>query len=63
MQTVYEFSHPLDSADDANDFTLGTDDRVGFRLFIRIMNGVISNTTFGPRGLNRFGEIVISSTQ
>ena len=36
--TVYEFSHPLDSPDDANDFSLAIGDIVGFYVFIRLQS-------------------------
>ena len=32
--TIYELFHPLDSADDANDFSLGAGDIVGFNLHV-----------------------------
>ncbi len=35
--TVYEFSHPLDSADDAHDFSLGPGDTVDFSVSIRMI--------------------------
>ena len=35
--TVYEFSHPLDSTDDANDFSIGAGDTVGFNIFVRLI--------------------------
>lgn len=37
--TVYEFSHPLDSADDAHDFSLSIGDTVGFTVGIRLQSG------------------------
>jgi hypothetical protein len=44
--TVYEFSHPLDSADNPHDFSLAYGDTVGFMLFTAI--------TFGPGGPSTF---------
>jgi hypothetical protein len=35
--TVYELSHPLDSADDAHDFSLGAGDSVPFSLSLRMI--------------------------
>jgi hypothetical protein len=37
--TVYEFSHPLDSADNSHDFSLQPGDTVGFNLDIRLIAG------------------------
>ena len=60
--TVYEFSHPLDSADNAHDFSLMPGDTVGFQLFIRMIGAGgqfpdgFGDTSF-PFPL--FGDIVI----
>ncbi len=35
--TIYEYSHPLNSSDDAHDFSLNIGDTVGFRLLIRMI--------------------------
>ena len=63
--TVHEFSHPLDSADDAHDFSLQPGDTVGFTLFIRLLGGglPITDTTF-PAPLpqaNNYGDIIVAS--
>ncbi len=67
--TVYEFSHPLDSSDDANDFSLRAGDTVGFTLFIRmIAAGAEFPVGFGDTGFptvcvscpELFGDIVIT---
>ncbi|MFZ2951050.1 MAG: hypothetical protein WA003_16360 [Desulfuromonadaceae bacterium] len=59
--TMYEFSHPLNSADDANDFSLSSGDTVGFTLSIRLMpaSGEILADTVFPTG--NFGDIVITA--
>jgi hypothetical protein len=55
--TTYEFAHPLDSGD-ANDFTLGPGDTIGFSLSIRLIGPAgIADTDF-PWPL---GDIVIAS--
>jgi len=63
--TIYEFSHPLDSADDTHDFSLGSGDTVGFTLFIRILIiGGFADTSFPTPCVacpNLFGDIVIAS--
>lgn len=64
--TTYEFSHPLNSADDANDFSLMSGDTVGFTLFIRIIptGGDIFDTSYPTVCVacaNLFGDIVIAS--
>lgn len=61
---VYEFSHPLNTADDAHDFSLGPDSTVGFTLSIRIIGAGgqfpedFGDTTF-PAG--SFGDIEIEN--
>ncbi|MGB9081413.1 MAG: hypothetical protein WCD00_08940, partial [Desulfuromonadaceae bacterium] len=64
--TTYEFSHPLNSADDANDFSLSIGDTVGFTLSIRIIatGGDIFDTDYPTVCVacpNLFGDIVIAS--
>jgi hypothetical protein len=55
--TVYEFAHPLDSGDNANDFSLRPGSTVGFAVFVSILaSGVLTDTNFLD-GLN--GDIVI----
>jgi hypothetical protein len=63
--TTYEFSHPLDSMDDAHDFSLLLLDTVGFTLFIRLADaqGTIADTglpTVILGNTNLFGDIVIA---
>lgn len=62
--TVYEFSHPLDSADDTHDFSLVPGDTVGFCLFIRIIKTGSVDTHFPaptPSPPWSYGDIVIAS--
>jgi len=61
--TVWEFSHPLDSADDAHDFSLSPGDTVGFSLFL-VLGFPIVVTNF-PASFaipNSYGDIVIASS-
>jgi parallel beta-helix repeat protein len=61
--TVYEFSHPLDTADDGHDFSLGPGDIVGFKVQIRIIGGgVIADTVYPQCKCLRFGDIVVRFT-
>jgi len=56
--SVYEFSHPLDSLDDAHDFSLKPGDTVGFTIFVSIQN----IPSFYPAAIGAnalFGDIVI----
>ncbi len=68
--TVYEFAHPLNSLDDAHDFSLTPGATVGFTLMIRmIAAGAEFPVGFGDTSfptpciscLNLFGDIVIAS--
>lgn len=64
--SVYELSHPLDSADDAHDFSLGAGDSVGFTLFVRVIGAGELVDTFFPTVAadgfaSRYGDIVIAS--
>lgn len=61
--SIYEFSHPLDSADDRHDFSLRAGDRVGFMVLIRLPDaqGRVE-TEFPPVSFKRparYGDIVI----
>jgi hypothetical protein len=65
--TVYEFSHPLDSADDPYDFSLSTGDTVGVGLFIWLLVPPSSfPNDFGDTGFpstlspNAFGDILVT---
>ena len=63
---VYELSHPLDSADDAHDFSLSAGDTVGFILFLRMISSQSLVDTYFPTlpGLQSgYGDIVIASSQ
>jgi hypothetical protein len=65
VTTVYEFAHPLNSDDDAHDFSLRPGDTVGFTLFIRLLaaGGPIADTFFPTVCVScpdLFGDIVIS---
>ena len=62
--TVYEFSHPLNSADNAHDFSLTPGSVVGFSLFIRMIDAAsrLADTYFPTVCIachNLFGDIVI----
>lgn len=62
--TVYEFSHPLDSADDAHDFSLAVGDVVGFYVSIRLLSlgafpDSVGDTYFPSTHPNLFGDITI----
>lgn len=57
--TVYEFSHPLKSADDTHDFSLTVGDTIGFRLFITVPNA--DNTIFPGSIPDNFGDIYIDT--
>jgi hypothetical protein len=64
--TTYEFAHPLNSADDANDFSLSSGDIVGFTLSVRILptGGEIFDTAYPTVCVScpdLFGDIVIAS--
>jgi hypothetical protein len=63
--SVYELSHPLDSADDAHDFSLGAGDSVGFTLFVRVIAGELVDTFFPTVPADGFasgyGDVVIAS--
>ena len=67
--TVYEQSRPLDSADDAHDFSLSLGDTVGFRLEVRLVVGPFSEGGFADTGFphpcrdcpSLYGDIVITS--
>lgn len=59
--TIYEFSHPLDSADDAHDFSLSPGNTVGFMASIRILNPGIADTIFPSTNASLYGDIVIST--
>jgi len=62
--TAYEFSHPLDSVDDTNDFSLQHGSTVGFSLFVRILAAGaefpvgLADTDFPAPPF--FGDIVIA---
>jgi hypothetical protein len=64
MHTVYEFSHPLNSGDDARDFSVGPGSTIGFSLFIRMIDaaGRLADTDF-PAFCNScpnlLGDIVV----
>ena len=55
--TVFELLHPLNSVDNANDFSLVPGNSVGFILTI-ILDGQV--TIVGPKGLKHYGEIRIA---
>jgi hypothetical protein len=63
--TFFEISHPLDSADDQNDFNLGVGSTVGFRLVVNLSaitsctSDCQSTTTIPASGVR--GDIVIAS--
>ena len=74
--TYIEISHPLNSADDAHDFSLSPGNTVGFAMNLRLFSlipacnfGVncFADTVFPPLSLNfgqfldRYGDIVIAS--
>lgn len=58
--STYEMSHPLDSADNANDFSLAVGDTVGFFLFLRVIGsgGVIVDTDFP--GFRQYAKLRIA---
>jgi len=63
---TYEFAHPLDSADDSNDFSLRRGDTVGFALFVRLITaaGDLVDTAFPAPCIacsNLYGDILITS--
>src|SRR5262245_60532019 len=65
VTSVYEFSHPLDSSNDAHDFSLRPGDTVGFTLFIRLLaaGGPIADTSFPTVCIscpNLFADIVVA---
>jgi len=66
IYTVYEFSHPLDSSDDANDFSLSLGDTIGFTLHLRLLSlESIADTRFPTVCVscpNLFGDIVIAGS-
>jgi hypothetical protein len=45
LRSFYELAHPLDSSDDANDFSLGEGDAVGFELFLTTCTAVFCADT------------------
>ena len=68
--TYVEISHPLDSADDAHDFSLGAGDIVGFTLRLRLFSldpacnfgfNCLADTDF-PTFPSLFGDIEIASS-
>ena len=61
--SVYEFSHPLNSADDAHDFSLTPGDTVGFLLSLRMSTGTGDPADFARTSfpVGAFGDIVIAS--
>jgi len=64
--SVYEQSHPLNTADDAHDFSLEFGDTVGFRLFIRMLPP--TTDTFLPPGISStdqstYGHIIIATSE
>lgn len=58
--STYEMSHPLDNADNANDFSLAVGDTVGFFLFVRVIGsgGVIVDTDFP--GFRQYAKLRIA---
>ena len=61
--SIYEFEHPLDSADDAHDFSLSPGDIVGFNLSIHLfnLNGESGITRFPGLARDFFGDIVVAA--
>jgi hypothetical protein len=62
--SVFEVSHPLDSADDEHDFSLSPGDTVGFTLSLRIIaSGALVDTEFPtvPTLVAGYGDIVVAS--
>jgi hypothetical protein len=60
--TFIEISHPLNSTDDAHDFSLNPGDVVGFNLFLRVFVGSgFADTSFPACAscINLYGDIVI----
>lgn len=60
--TIYEFSHPLDSADDENDFSIAPGDVIGFRVSITLLEsgdgGTVNGDTIFPGvSPSNFGDI------
>lgn len=58
--TFYEISHPLDSADDAHDFSLAPGDVVGFSHQLRFCNTTCVDTFVPGPGPGDFGDITIA---
>jgi len=59
--SLYEFSHPLNDADDAHDFSLKTGDTVGFTLTITLCNQGCVQTFFpGPELTSLQGDILVA---
>jgi hypothetical protein len=57
-----EISHPLNSADDANDFSLTSGQVVGFKLAFQIWQGGGATTPYPPGGTVEFAQIQVSGT-
>jgi hypothetical protein len=57
--SVYEFAHPLNSTDDAHDFSLGVGNRVGFEMSLRFCSTTTCVDTYLPPGGD--GDIVVTS--
>ena len=65
--TFVELSHPLDSADDLHDFSLGAGDSVGFFLLLGLFSldpgeGERADTYVPGPGFRNYWEIVIADT-
>ena len=65
--SVYELSHPLNSADDANDVSLGPGQIVGFQVWVRLIVGSWPDgfgDTYFPTdyvlNADEFGDIIIT---
>ncbi len=60
--SFFELSHPLDSADNANDFSLTLGQIIGFRLTFQIWDPDGAQTAYPPAGgASEFAQIQISS--
>jgi hypothetical protein len=54
--SFYELSHPLDTADDAHDFSLRFGKRIGFQMFVNFCSSTCAQT-YSPA----LGDIVVTS--
>lgn len=61
VYSYYEMAHPLDSADNAHDFSLAAGDTVGFRMFVRVCGMVTCGDTYDP-AYPAFRDVLIAQS-